>query len=134
MSYKDPEKQKDAQRRSMAKARGVKPKDDVKPQTCETHVDVKPGVKPQSCETRLHTKDDVKPWGWPKYNAKGERINPATMQPYKAAMMAIAAHSPAAIAEYERKRVRKDVLVIADLPIEQRDYLYRCLQTVYRQS
>ena len=119
MSYKDPEKQKDAQRRSMAKARGVKPKDDV---------------KPQSCETRLHTKDDVKPWGWPKYNAKGERINPATMQPYKAAMMAIAAHSPAAIAEYERKRVRKDVLVIADLPIEQRDYLYRCLQTVYRQS
>jgi hypothetical protein len=82
----------------------------------------------------LHTKDDVKPWGWPKYNAKGERINPATMQPYKAAMMAIAAHSPAAIAEYERKRVRKDVLVIADLPIEQRDYLYRCLQTVSRQS
>lgn len=90
-----------------------------------THVAVTPG---------LHTKDDVKPWGWPKYNAKGERINPATMQPYKAAMMAIAAHSPAAIAEYERKRVRKDVLVIADLPIEQRDYLYRCLQTVYRQS
>ena len=53
MSYKDPEKQKDAQRRSMAKARGVKPKDDVKPQSCETHVDVKPGVKPSGMDAHM---------------------------------------------------------------------------------
>lgn len=46
MSYKDPEKQKEAQRRSMAKARGVKPSDDVKP-------GVKPDVKPSGMDAHM---------------------------------------------------------------------------------
>ena len=114
MPYKDASKRKEVQRRSMAKARGCEP--------------LSKDVNPQSCEPRLHTKEDVNPW--PKYDSEG-RINPATMEPYKAPMMEILGYAPWAITEYERKRVREDVLVIHDLPREQVDSMYRSLVASY---
>jgi hypothetical protein len=71
-----------------------------------------------------------------------QRINPHTGKPYGPLM---ASFGGAVLTEYERKwgqykpcyqehecRTFKPVLVIAELPQEQRDYLYQCLQRGYR--
>lgn len=58
MPYKDKERQKEAVRKSMAKARGCETLDDnVKPQSCETLNEVKPPVTPSPVD------------GWPDVKA-----------------------------------------------------------------
>jgi hypothetical protein len=138
MSYKDPEKQKEAQRKWVRQKRGavVEPPEATgstpggQGSTSEGSTEQE-SVTPVKAKGMtgydgLHTKDDVNPWGWPQYDSQDRRINPATMEPYGLGMAGLPAE---ALCEYERKRVREDILVISELPREQVDWLYRCMLT-----
>jgi hypothetical protein len=132
--YQDKEKQREANRE---KARRHRERNRVTPGVTPTSEGVTTGgVTPSQTVTpgvtpELHTKDDVNPWGWPKYDSEDRRINPATMKPYGPKMAEILGYSPESITEYERKRVRKDILVIHDLPRAQVDAMYRALVQCY---
>ena len=55
------------------------------------------------------------------------RVNPQTGKPYGPLMASLPGRT---LGEYEHKQ-RESALVISELDIEQRDYLYHCLSSTY---
>ena len=100
MSYRDPEKQKEANRLKAQRHR-------------EKVTPSERGVTPSAPSGGGVTPKIVTP-----------HINPINGKPYGPAMLGVTAEQ---LTEYERKVNAPRVLVISELSTPHRDYLYRCL-------